>query len=138
MKNRNLKELKKEVHKILFTLSSIEEKARQLDILTDKYNVAIGIANDGIGIFGIFVSDGNKPIFAETSNEFLKELKRKKKEFYEKLDNINSQIMLSNEKRKSQILELGKEYDVRIDINEKHQIIIDNNVKTSWLFFTEF
>lgn len=134
---KTLKKVKKEVHKILFTLNTIEEKGKQLDIVGKKYGLAIGLANDTIGVFGIFVSANGKPLFADTSNSYRKFLKQRKEEFFNKFNKIASQVMWSIEKMKNETFELAKEYDVDLSFDEKNNAIIYNGLG-SWLFFTEF
>lgn len=136
MNNKEIKKLKKELNKILNTLSTLKEKEQQSLKLNEKYNVVIEIATDGIGVLGAFVSKDNEPLFAITTNFFKKYLKEQKEEFYNKIYDVLSQTMWSNNKKEKEISKLGEDFQVDIKL-ENNKLIIDESV-SRWLYFETF
>lgn len=132
--NDEIDELKTELANILNTTLSVKEKMKRFEPLHEKYKVYIGVHTDNIGMFGVYVSQKNQPLFAITTDECRKSLKLRQKELEKEINKILKTTDIIRLKRR--IKKLEKDYQITAKY-ENEKIVVDGGVGT-WLFWNNF
>lgn len=132
--NDEINELKNELANIMNTRLSVKEKMKKFEPLHEKYKVYIGVGSDNIGMFGVFVSQENQPLFAIATDEFKESLKLREKELEKEINKITK----SNDiiRIKKRLKKLEKEYQIKTEYENKKVVVYGGC--GSWLFWNRF